>query len=177
MRWKMDIRNLYVFVALTAVLYWLPTAKLAARNQQRLGPVQVVAKSFPGSVELKEAGRLIEFCPDGAGDGFVGPKGLPVPTLEDFAYLYIYYFSDYYDLPDWRKRPDAAKQAEEVLLRPEYGDCMKKVPRETARCILLHLSRDKKIKLIFVRYDEGRRNVVKEDIVKKLSQKGPAPRR
>lgn len=114
---------------------------------------------------------MIEFCPDGTGHGFIGPRGVRLQMLEDFAYLYIYYFSDYYYLRDWRMRADTARQAEAVLRRPEYERCMKKVPRETARCILLHLSHDESIKLIFIRYDEGRRNVVKEDIVKELSQK------
>jgi hypothetical protein len=41
-------------------------------------------------------------------------------------------------------------------------------------CALLDLSRNGRIKSMFVRYDENRRNIVPEDISKELSRK-PAP--
>ena len=138
------------------------------------GPLSEVSASFPGDVQVKQRGRLIEFCPDGVGPGFLGSKNVSAATLEDFAYLYLYFFSDYYALPKWRKRGDAASTAEQVLSKRAYRGCKKASSRETARCILLDLSRNGRIKLLFIRYDEGQRNAGVEDIAKELLEKKPA---
>jgi hypothetical protein len=74
-------------------------------------------------------------------------------------------------------RADATKvqkAAERILSEPQYQACKNESDRQMARCALLDLSRNGRIKLIFVRYDENRRNVVPEDISKELSRK-PAP--
>ena len=95
-------------------------------------------------------------------------------TVKDFAYLYVYYFSDYLAyLPEWREHADSKTVAVHVLSEPEYQNCKKENDRETARCVLTDLSRNGRIKLIFIRYDEGHRNVVPQSIVEKLKQKNP----
>jgi hypothetical protein len=132
-------------------------------------PLNEIATSFPGSIKLNEKGRLLEFCPDETCDGFVISNNVSMATLKDFAYLYIYYFSDYLAyLPEWRKHDDAKNTAERVLSKPEYRDCQEDNSRESARCVLLSLSQKGAIRLIFIRYDEGKRNVVPEDIFKEL---------
>lgn len=139
-------------------------------------PLKQLTSGFPDSIHLKNNGRLLEFCPDkDACDGFITSGVVPLSTLKDFAYLYIYFYSGYYALPEWRHRDDAKKAVETVLSKPEYGKCRGNGSLEAARCVLLDLSRDGKIKLLFVRYGEGRRNVVPEDIVKELSAAEPAP--
>jgi len=135
-------------------------------------PILQVANRFPGSIKFNEKQRVVEFCPDGAGDGFVAAQNVSVPTLKDFAYLYIYFFSGYVELPEWRKNADAKTTAERVLSKPEYEKCNNKNSIEAARCVLLNLSQKRAVKLIFVRYDEGKRSVVPENIVKELSDKG-----
>jgi hypothetical protein len=97
-----------------------------------------------------------------------------VATLRDFAYLYIYYFSTYFDLPDWRSQVASKATAEGILAKPEYDKCKNQQASEAARCVLLDLSRAGRIKLIFVRYDEHRRNVVPQDLRKELSGKAGA---
>jgi hypothetical protein len=97
-------------------------------------------------------------------------------ALKDFAYLYIYYFSDYLAyLPEWRKHDDANKTAGDVLSKPEYRNCLRDGGREAARCVLLDLSHGGRIKLLFIRYDEGQRSVVPENIADKLTEKNGAP--
>ena len=63
-----------------------------------------------------------------------------------------------------------------MLSKPDYRKCKDENSREAARCVLRDLSRAGRIKLIFVRYDEGERNVVPENIADELSEKKPVPR-
>lgn len=118
---------------------------------------------------------MLEFCPDGTCDGFVTSGNVSVPTLKDFAYLYIYFFSDYTFLGEWRSKEETKGTAEHVLAKPEYRNCKDENSREAARCVLRDLSRGGRIKLIFVRYDEGQRHVVPKNLAERISEKQDAP--
>jgi hypothetical protein len=144
---------------------------LAQSRQSAFDPIKELSKAFPDTVEIKNNGRLLEFCPDGTCDGFVTSGNMSVPALKDFAYLYVYFFSDYTILDEWRGKVEAKEIAVEVLSNPEYLSCRSENDREAARCVLRNLSRDGRVKLIFIRYDEGARNVVHEDLAARLSQK------
>lgn len=145
-----------------------------AANDATFDPLLQIKSSFPGSIKLSEKRRLLEFCPDETCDGFVASNDVSMATMKDFAYLYVYYFSDYLAyLPEWREHDDARKTAERVLSKPEYRKCKKDNSREAARCLLTDLSRNGRIKLLFIRYDEGQRNVVPQSIVEKLKDKNP----
>jgi hypothetical protein len=139
-------------------------------------PIKQLTSSFPDSTKLKNSGRLLEFCPDGTCDGFVVAGTMSVATLKDFAYLYEYFFSDYTFLDEWRAREEAKNTAQRVLSKPEYNNCKSNSSREAARCVLRDLSRNGRVKLIFVRYDEGERHVVRMDIDEQLAEKKPAPK-
>jgi hypothetical protein len=143
--------------------------RAAASENEVSDPLRHITSSFPKTIELKNKGKLLEFCPDNTCDGFVAADPISVGTLKDFAYLYIYFFSDYYVLQDWRTQEEPRKGAESVLSKPEYRRCRGENGREAARCVLLDLSRGGRIKLIFIRYDENQRNVVHKDITKELS--------
>lgn len=152
-------------------------AQHSAKNEasgSQFDPLKCLTSSFPSSVSVKRKGHLLEFCPDNTCHGFVSSANVSAVALKDFAYLYIYFFSDYVYLPDWRNHPDAKVAAERVLSKLEYRHCKAENDRETARCVLLDLSRGGKIKLIFVRYDENRRNVVPEDVAEELSKTQPS---
>src|SRR4029077_8068899 len=137
-------------------------------------PIQQLQKSFPDTVELKNHGKLLEFCPDGTCDGFVTSGNVSIPTLKDFAYLYVFFFSDNMVLDDWRRTEDAKKTAEGVLAKNQYVGCANADRLEAARCVLRDLSRGGRIRLIFVRYDEGKRVVVPENLAEELA-KTPRP--
>jgi hypothetical protein len=138
-------------------------------------PLKQITDNFPGSIKFNEKRRVLEFCPDETCDGFVGLSGESLDSMKDFAYLYVYYFSDYLAyLPEWRKHMDAENTADRVLSKPEYRNCQVADHRESARCVLLSLSQKGAIRLIFVRYDEGKRNVVPKDILKESSEAKPA---
>lgn len=164
----------------TAFILFLTAALAFAQTSEHKGqsdPTKQGTESFPKSIELKNNGRLLEFCPDNTCHGFVASRSVSRATLKDFAYLYIYFFSDYYALPEWRTKESVQSTAERVLSKPEYRSCRKENGRESARCVLLDLSRTGKIKLLFIRYDEGQRNVVHENISEQLSEKNSVPSR
>ncbi len=147
------------------------------KSSNAFDPLEQVTSSFPQSLKLNPSKRILEFCPDfDACDGFVASPTVLIATLKDFGYLYIYFFSDYFDLPRWRERPESRATAQRVLSKPEYRNCKRESDFDTARCVLLDLSQKGGIRLEFVRYDEGKRNVVPEDVVKELSQKKSPPR-
>jgi hypothetical protein len=170
----MKIGHLATCVGLILVATAPVTAQAA--GDKRPDPLQNLTKAFPKSVELRNNGRLLEFCPDGTCDGFETSGNVSAATLRDFAYLYVYFFSDYTFLGDWRDSEEAKKTAERVLAQPEYLTCKNADRRGTARCVLRQLSRNGRIRLIFVRYDEGQRNVVRENIAEELSEKSTAPK-
>jgi hypothetical protein len=156
----------------------LPTAQnaTAPRKALQLDPLRNPTKSFPRTLDLKQNGRLLEFCPDNTCDGFVSSRDVSVATLKDFAYLYIYFFSDFSYLSEWRTHSVAKDAATRVLYKAAYRECKSGSDREAARGVLLSLSRGGKIKRIFVRYGENRRNVAPEDISKEVSKKSASTR-
>jgi len=135
-------------------------------------PLNEIQKGFPKSITVKNGGRLLEFCPDNTCDGFVGSSKVSSTELKNFAYLWIFYFSDYTTLEDWRKSREASQVAERLLARPEYKKCKSGTLNGKARCVLLALSRNQRIRLLFIRYDERRRNVVSRNIAKEIA--GPS---
>jgi hypothetical protein len=86
--------------------------------------------------------------------------------------LYIYVFLGYDYLTAWRRRVDARKVAARVLSQVRCRQRTAGKEREKARCVLLKLSRHGEVRLISVRYDEGRRNMAREDITTHLTAKG-----
>jgi hypothetical protein len=155
----------------------LPQAGSRSSSDGAFDPLEQVTNTFPQSIKLNQSSRVLEFCPDfDTCDGFVASPTVSIATLKDLGYLYIYFFSNYFDLPRWRTRPESQATAQRVLSEPEYRSCKRESDFDTARCVLLGFSQKGRIRLEFVRYDEGKRNVVPEDLVKELSEKKSPPR-
>jgi hypothetical protein len=174
--------NLRTYCALTLVVAFALVSAAAIASPQQKGivssapsfdPTKSLSRAFPDSISLKQSGRLLEFCPDGTCDGFVVSNGVTTPELKDFAFLYEYFFPQFAYLDDWRPQSDPKETAREVLSKSEYQNCHNSNDLEAARCILRNLSSGGKIKLIFVRYDEGHRGVVSENIDQELSRDTP----
>jgi len=141
--------------------------------QDSADPLAQLTKSFPKTIEIKNisnAKRVLEFCPDNTCDGFVASQEVSVATLKEFVYLFEYFFSGFIYLEDWRRLDEAKNTAGLVLGNPAYRNCANDDRRAAARCVLLKLSKNGKIKLIFISYDEGQRNVVPENIAEQLSK-------
>lgn len=128
-------------------------------------PLQEIRESFPDTITIKETGRKsIEFCPDNTCDMFVAKKKVSVDVMKDFSYLYIYFFSDYYALEDWRKSKRAFFIADKILKKPDYQLCKNGDQRQMARCLLRYLCKKSQIEVYAVRYDENIRSTEKKNI-------------
>jgi hypothetical protein len=169
------MKFIHRFVLLPLILLTSTYSIAQVATDKQPDPLQQLQKAFPDTVELKDHGKLLEFCPDGTCDGFVTSGNVPLPTLRDFAYLFVFFFSDNVTLDDWRGTEDAKKTAARVLGQTGYLACKNVDSREEARCVLRDLSRNDRIRLIFVRYDEGERHAVRQDLREKLSGRaGPS---
>lgn len=179
MDWQQGDQNLASRLAVNNQVRWVSllffvgcSLLLSAQSADSASdPMKQLSKNFPDTVAIKNKGSLLEFCPDGTCDGFVTSGSMSVPTLKDFAYLYVYFFSDYTFLGEWRSKGEAKSTAEGILSKPEYRSCKKEDSRETARCVLRDLSKGGRVKLIFVRYDEGERHAVPKNLAERLSEK------
>jgi hypothetical protein len=165
------IRHALLLVVLAPLL----GALVPGGSEAQSDPLTQLTATFPKSVQFKNRGkvRVLEFCPDNTCHGFSASYRVPKATLRDFAFLYIYYYSDYYALPEWRAKEQVKHTAELVLSRPQYRSCKRGNDRESARCVLLDLSRRAGIKLLFIRYDEGQRNASEEDLLEQLGGDSP----
>lgn len=168
-----SIRRCLLVLAMTCCA---AMAQAAASTKNNADPLLQITGTFSKTIEFKNKGRLLEFCPDNTCHGFVALEGVPHTDLRDFAFLYIYFFSDYIYLDEWRAHDGPKATAALLLSKSEYRDCKNENSRQAARCVLLNLSRKGRIKLIFIRYDEGQRNVVHENIAEQLSEKEPPPK-
>ncbi|MDA1325908.1 MAG: hypothetical protein O3C34_14320 [Proteobacteria bacterium] len=115
-------------------------------------------------VEKKNGKFTIEFCPDNTSDGFESSLDSSIEDLRNFAYLYLFYFSGYNFFESWRQQDFPNRVAQQILLSQRYSDCSGKSDKDTAGCILRSLAQTKGMKLYFVRYDEGARNVGPLDV-------------
>ena len=159
----------YLLIAIASCVF----ADYGLAENGDFDPLQEITNRFPGSIEFKAKGRVLEFCPDNTCDGFKAAQGVTREELREFAYLYIYFLSDYAYLREWREGAEARATSERVLSRPQYRGCRADSSITTARCALRLLSADGRIKLLFIRYDENHRNVVHRDLARELLEKGP----
>jgi hypothetical protein len=118
-----------------------------------------IEQEFPGAVRVNTKTRTVEFCPDNTCDAFVAARSVPPEEMSDFAYLFVYYFSEYFGLAEWRDRPETADMARRILSGRRSTQCRKEVEREMARCTLRRMAMGGRIGLFFVRYDERGRHV------------------
>ena len=167
---KSQIMSLSLFLVwiVCAAGFRPPSANAAA--DQQFDPLKQITKTFPGTIEFKEKRTVLEFCPDNTCHGFQVSPTVSRSDLKNFAYLYIYFFSDYYDLGEWRQTPAAKETAERILSDAEYRTCKSEDNFSSAKCVLQKLAGNGRIKLLFIRYDENKRNVVHEDLAQELAK-------
>jgi hypothetical protein len=125
-------------------------------------PQHLLSQSFPGSVQVDSAS--FEFCPDNTCDFIEARKSTPMEAILDFGFLYVYFFSDFYVLKDWRIKDEPTVTSKAILEKLEYMSCKQGSDQEKALCILRKLSKDYQIQIYDVRYDEKERNTVRKKL-------------
>lgn len=161
----MKTRNLWFYmfaVFLIAESLWAQEVNVL---KPAFDPLDEIRRSFPDSICIEVDGeKWIEFCPDNTCDGFMAGKNVQFELLKDFAYLYVYFFSDYFVLDEWRNRKEPFLVAKNVLAKGPYQAFKREDLEGAARCLLRELAQKNQIQLYFVRYDEKIRSLVHRDI-------------
>lgn len=122
--------------------------------------ILLLKERFPDAIELRvEDKRTLAFCPDNTCDLFVTKHSTSVEALSDFALLYLYFFSDYFVLADWRSEDVARNSVAGVLNKYEGEKCAIASEIVMAQCLLRDWARRNAIRLYWVRYDEKGRNL------------------
>lgn len=149
-------------IIILIALIFLNFTKLASADSS-LDPLKQIQSSFPDAVQIGiDGGRNIEFCPDNTCDFFVA-KNASFEELKDFAFLYLYFFSDYYILKEWRSKKETSVVLKEILIKLKYKNCRNKIETDSAKCILRQTSKNR-MKLFAVRYDENARKLTEIDL-------------
>ena len=140
-------------------------------NQEEVDALQKLHTEFKENIRAPGKSKYsFEFCPDNTCDLFVTKKIVPSKSFGDFIYLYLYFFSDYYFLSEWRAKQDVTSMMKTILSNRKYDRCHSSEDREKARCVVRYLSRSNRIKLYSVRYDEHRKSVLRKSIHKRSSR-------
>jgi hypothetical protein len=162
---------MFGIIVLVAQVWKVPVAWSSDLSANPLKQIQIKISSsitfnYDNSIVEKKNGKLtIEFCPDSTCEGFESTLDSSIEDLRNFSYLYIFYFSDSNYLGSWRQEEFPNRVAQRILSSPRYTDCPRKSDKDSAGCILRSLARTKGMKLYFVRYDEGARNVGPLDVM------------
>ncbi len=151
--------NIINFITRTVVLWLLLSFGMAMANAESSATLQLQER-FPDSVKFQTDKRLsMEFCPDNTCDLFETKRSTSVEALSDFAFLYLYFFSDYFVLVDWRAE-DAARNTASVLLKKYSADkCANSSEMVIAQCLLRDWAKRSEIRLYWVRHDEKGRHL------------------
>lgn len=134
-------------------------SQLSFSDEQIRSSFIELLNSFPSSIYLKNTkhSSSFEFCPDNTCDLIVSGKPISGANISDFGFLYLYYFSGYFVLENWRKNDVTQKIVEDVFVKHGRSVCMNSDRREMARCVLERAG----LSIYTVRYDEGGRHLVK----------------
>lgn len=162
---EMNTINVLVVLALAIT----PSAVPHQARSETTDPLKQITQAFPGSLQVSTKRLAVEFCPDNTCDGFIGSH-VTVTQLKDFAYLFIYFFSDFNVLQKWRDGDEPRTVAERTLSRPEYQVCPQTESRDKARCVLSRLSGNGRIRLLSIRYDENQRVATGRNLAKALAK-------
>lgn len=153
--------NLLITLALALLLCFGPANAIA-----ETGGIVLLKERFPNAIELRVADkRTLAFCPDNTCDLFVTKLSTSVEALGDFALLYLYFFSDYFVLADWRSEGAARNAVDEVLKKYEGTKCANVSEIVMAQCLLREWAKRNAIRLYWVRYDEKGRNLQSRSIL------------
>ena len=116
--------------------------------------------AFPDNVRVIRSSEEIsvEYCPDNTCEVFATSDTKASSALQDFTYAYLLGVSSYIYLEPFQSST-SSKSSTAVLTRYR-AECPQESIRGASRCIVGLLAKRHMIRASFVRYDEGRRNVV-----------------
>jgi hypothetical protein len=123
-----------------------------------------LVSAFQGEISVSTADGIstVEYCPDNTCEVFVLVGGSGPEILQDFAFAYLFGFSQYNYLQSFRA--DTQSSATQAVFARYRSYCPSISQTDTARCIFRHLLSKYEISATFVRYDEGKRSIEPIDL-------------
>jgi hypothetical protein len=142
------------------------------------GSEEFLHQVFGGAIKVQAdmTGATVEYCPDNTCEVFRVQGELKKSPVSDFAYLYLYYVSDYATLSEVRKSHEAKHAAEQLLTQIRKSTCDEVSQIETIKCVLRQLAKRHSISLVFARYDEEVRIEVPKVLERELSRLKQLPK-
>lgn len=118
-----------------------------------------LSEEFPGliSVTSHDEETIVEYCPDNTCSVITAIGSADAQEIQDFAYVYLFTRSSYIYLKTFQQDTRSGR-TQSVLDRYSSG-CPQLTAQEAARCIFSRLATKHEIRVEFVRYDEGERNI------------------
>ena len=138
----------------------------AVEQSDPLAPFGSIRKDV--KLRSEHDGRSLEYCPDNTCDRFVCSSGGCEPPLIDFSLLYLAHVSGYTELAEFQSKE--APSAMRAVLARHKTSCHESTVRDTAVCILRELHKKDRIRVSFVRYDEGERNEEPVDLEQEIAR-------
>ncbi len=161
------MRSLALLVT-TVMMTTIPRVGLSTSAQQ--SDLLALFGSLRPDVELRveQGGWSLQYCPDNTCERFCCSTSKCDGSLLDFSFLYLSHISGYTVLSEF-KRKEAPHATPGVLAR-HRASCHQSSERDAVGCILRALSKTDRIRISFVRYDEGQRNEEAVDLEKELQR-------
>lgn len=148
------------FFVIRILAFWLGLYLGIGAANAESNSLSQLEERFPDSIKIRTDERQsLEFCPDNTCDLFVTRRTTSVGQLSDFALLYLFFFSDYFVLADWRAEDAAKGPVAEVLKKYQKDKCVNNSDVVTAQCLLRNWSARNAIRLYWVRFDERGRHL------------------
>ena len=159
------MRSLALLVT-TVMMTTIPTVGLSTSAQQ--SDLLALFGSLRPDVELRleQGGWSLQYCPDNTCERFCCSTSKCDGSLLDFSFLYLSHISGYTSLSAFKRR-EAPHVTPGVLARHRTS-CRQSSERDAIVCVLRTLSKTDRIRISFVRYDEGQRNEEAVDLEKEL---------
>ncbi len=100
--------------------------------------------------------RWTEYCPDETCEVLRVPMRVSAEALTEMTLLYFFYVAEYEYLRAWREKDDLREKLEKFLQLTRPRECNEVSSRALAICVLRNFQKKNAMKILFVRYDEGK---------------------
>ncbi len=128
---------------------------------EQLNSAALLQNYFQDSLTIKTDDKMIiEYCPDNTCDVMAMDGRNNENILADFAYLYLFFGSNYSYLLEWKNNEDTKQHLFSILRKYTSVEWAKLDDNKKAQRVLNQLSSQYGITVSFVRYDEGAKYAV-----------------
>jgi len=138
----------------------------SAEVRDPLGPFGSIREKL--KLRSEYGGWSLEYCPDNTCERFTCNSSSCQGTLIDFGFLYLAHVSGYADLAEFRRK-DVPGPTPSVLAKHKTA-CPQSAYRDAAVCILRELHKKDRVRVSFVRHDEGERNEGSVDLEQEIQR-------